>query len=79
MEFHNVVWSIRPSYIIQVSPFIENGFPKVLRYVPLCDNEDNEFRRASIRAAQILYDANMIEGQKITNEMRIERNGNDFG
>ncbi|CAL6062835.1 Protein_tyrosine phosphatase [Hexamita inflata] len=51
LQFHDLVWECDVSHIVQVSPFVENGFSKVSRYVPLCNEESSDFTRESIQAA----------------------------
>ena len=42
--------------IIQVSPFIEKGMPKVLRYVPLCEGECEKFTQEAVVGAVAYYE-----------------------
>ena len=36
LQFHDTLFQQDVRAVVQVSPFIERGIPKVLRYVPLC-------------------------------------------
>lgn len=60
LEFHDLVYDLDARQIIQVSPFIEQGIPKVTRYLPLHPDEPPTFRTESVQAAVALQELGLL-------------------